>query len=171
MLVFNALIGFSILILGRQLFWVTIAGLGFVLGMNYATQFFQGAPETILMISLAAGIVGAILGYALQRAAAGLVGFLAGWYLTSMLINTINLNIGQYSIILTILGGVLGIGLISLLFDWSLILLSTLAGAAIITQSIQFKPQIQIAIFIILFVLGFIIQVIVFVNEKSEFKS
>ncbi|KPL06174.1 hypothetical protein AMJ86_09615 [bacterium SM23_57] len=171
MLVFNALIGFSILILGRQLFWVTIAGLGFVLGMNYATQFFQGTPETILMISLAAGIVGAILGYALQRAAAGLVGFLAGWYLTTMLLNTINLNIGQYSIFLTILGGLIGIGLISLLFDWSLILLSTLAGSAIITQSIPFTPQTQIAIFIILFVLGFIIQAILFINEKSDFKS
>jgi hypothetical protein len=171
MLIFNALIGFAVLILGRQLFWVTVAGLGFVLGMNYAIQYFQGSPEIILMVSLAAGIVGAILGYALQRAAAGLVGFLAGWYLTSILINTINLNIGQYSFILLILGGLLGIGLISLLFDWSLILLSTLAGATIITQSIQFQPRTRIVLFIILFVLGFIIQVVIFINEKHDFKS
>jgi hypothetical protein len=171
MLIFSAFIGFAILILGRQLFWVSIAGLGFVLGMNYAIQFFQGSPEIILMVSLAAGIVGAILGYALQRAAAGLVGFLAGWYLTSILINTINLNIGEYWFILTIIGGLIGVGLISVLFDWSLILLSSLAGASIISQSMQFIPAINTGIFIILFILGVTIQWILFANEKDDFKS
>jgi hypothetical protein len=171
MLIFSAFIGFAILILGRQLFWVSIAGLGFVLGMNYAIQFFQGSPEIILMVSLAAGIVGAILGYALQRAAAGLVGFLAGWYLTSILINTINLNIGEYWFILTIIGGLIGVGLISVLFDWSLILLSSLAGASIISQLMQFIPAINTGIFIILFILGVTIQWILFANEKDDFKS
>lgn len=171
MLIFSAFIGFAILILGRQLFWISIAGLGFALGMNYAIQFFQGSPEIILMVSLAAGIVGAILGYALQRAAAGLVGFLAGWYLTSILINTINLNIGEYWFILTIIGGLIGVGLISVLFDWSLILLSSLAGASIISQSMQFRPAINTGIFIILFILGVTIQWILFANEKDDFKS
>ncbi len=171
MLAINAFIGFAILILGRQLFWVSIAGLGFVLGMNYAMQYFQGSPEIILLVSLAAGIVGAILGYALQRAAAGLVGFLAGWYLASTLIGILKVNIGEYTFILTILGGIIGFGLISLLFDWSLILLSTLAGSTIITQSLQFNSQIRTAVFIILFLLGFIIQVILYINEKNDFKS
>ena len=171
MLIFSAFIGFTILILGRQLFWVTIAGLGFALGMNYAVQFFQGSSEMILMVSLAAGIVGAILGYALQRAAAGLVGFLSGWYLTTILINTININIGEYWYILTIIGGLIGVGLISLLFDWSLILLSSLAGASIISQTIHFRPATNTAIFVILFVLGVAIQWILFANEKDDFKS
>jgi len=171
MIIFSAFIGFTILILGRQIFWVSVAGLGFVLGMNYAMQYFQGSSEIILMVSLGAGILGAILGYTLQRAAAGLIGFLAGWYLTTILLNTINLNIGQYTIILTTIGGLIGVGLISLLFDWSLILLSSLAGASIIAQSIQTRPSFNTAIFLILFVLGFIIQGILFTNEKNDFKS
>ena len=156
MLIFSSFIGFAILIMGRQLFWISVAGLGFILGMNYAIQFFQRSPEIILLVSLGAGIVGAILGYALQRAAAGLVGFLTGWYLTTTLINTINLDIGEYSIVLSIIGGLIGVGLISVLFDWSIILLSSLAGATIISQSIQFS-------------LGVIIQGILLANEKSDF--
>ncbi len=171
MLILSSFIGFAVLILGRQLFWISVAGLGFILGMNYAIQFFQSSPEIILMVSLAAGIVGAILGYALQRAAASLAGFLAGWYLTTMLINSINLGIGEYSIILTIIGGLIGVGLISVHFDWSLILLSSLAGATIISQSMQFRPETITAIFIILFILGVIIQGILLANEKSDFKT
>jgi hypothetical protein len=169
MLILSAFVGFAILILGRQLFWVSVAGLGFILGMNYSVQYFQGSPEIILITSLAAGIVGAILGYALQRAAAGLIGFLAGWYLTTLLLNTIDLNIGEYAIILIVLGGLIGVGLISLLFDWSLILLSSLAGAAIITMS--FQSQYRILVFIILSALGLIIQGILYLNEKSDFRS
>lgn len=171
MLIISAFFGFAILILGRQLFWVTVAGLGFVLGMNYTIQYYQGSPEIILIVSLGVGIAGAVLGYVLQRTAAGLVGFLAGWYLTTILINSVNLNIGQYWYIFTIIGGLIGVGLISLLLDWSLILLSSLAGASIISQSIQFRPSITTAIFIILFILGVAIQWILYANEKDDFKS
>ena len=171
MLIFSALIGFTLLILGRQVFWVTVAGLGFVLGLNYATQYFQGSTEIILLVSLGAGIAGAILAYVLQRAAAGLIGFLAGWYLTTILLNQISFNLGQYYIIFTTIGGLMGVGLISLLFDWSLILLSSLAGASIITQSIQIRPSLNTAIFIILFLLGLTIQGLMFANERSDFKT
>lgn len=171
MLIFSAFIGFAILILGRQLFWLTVAGLGFILGMTYAVQFFQGSPEIILMVSLAAGIVGAILGYALQRAAAGLIGFLAGWYLAIILTNALNVDLGRYTIVLSIIGGLIGVGLITILFDWSLILLSSLAGSSMITQSVQFRPTIRTVIFVILFLLGFIVQALIYINEKNDFKS
>jgi len=169
MLILSSVIGFAVLIMGRQLFWVTVAGLGFVLGMNYAIQSTESSAEVILLISLGAGIVGAAMAYALQRAAAGLVGFLAGWYLAVILLNNIHWDLGEYSIILTIFGGVLGVGLISVLFDWSLILLSCLAGATIITQSISLPPNFITATFFILFILGVIIQGLFFSNEKKGF--
>ena len=171
MLIISAFIGFAILIMGRQLFWVTVAGLGFILGMNYTIQYFQGSPEIILLVSIGVGIIGAVLGLVLQRTAAGLIGFLTGWYLTTILINLINLNIGQYWYILTIIGGLIGVGLISILMDWSLILLSSLAGASIISQSIPVRPTITTAIFVILFTLGVVIQWLLYVNEKDDFKS
>jgi hypothetical protein len=170
MLIFSTLVGFAVLLLGRQLFWVAVAGLGFILGLNYATQYYQGSPEMLVLISLGAGLVGAILAYALQRTAAGLVGFLGGWYLTITLINSTNSNLGEYSVILALIGGLIGLSLISILFDWGLILLSSLAGTTMIVQSIQFNTTTNTIIFIILFTLGVVIQGILLSQEKSNFR-
>ena len=170
MLILSAMIGFAVLVMGRQLFWVTVAGLGFVLGMDYAVQYFQGSTQMILLISLGTGLVGAVLAYFLQRAAAGLVGFLAGWYLSSALIQFVHFELGQFSLILSVIAGLIGVVLISVLFDWSLILLSSLAGATIITQSLQYATQTKFIIFVILFLLGVTIQGLLFANEKNNFK-
>jgi hypothetical protein len=170
MLIFSTMVGFAVLILGRQLFWVAVAGLGFIMGLNYATQYYQGSPEMLVLISLGAGVVSALIAYALQRTAAGLVGFLAGWYLTNTLINSTNFNLGEYSIILTLVGGLIGISLISVFFDWSLILLSSLAGTTMIVQSIQFNAPINTAVFILLLILGVIIQGILLSQEKKGFR-
>ncbi len=167
MLIFSALVGFALLIMGRQLFWVTVAGLGFLLGINYANQFFHGSAEMILLISLGVGFLGAILAYTLQRAAAGLAGFLAGWYLSMILIARLNLGLGADTTILTIIGGILGVVLVSILLDWSLILLSCLTGTVVISQSLNFNQDISLIISIILFILGFAIQAFIFLNEKK----
>ena len=127
MLIVTALIGLTILLIGRQLFWVAVAGLGFIIGLSYATQYFQGTPQMILFISLGIGALGALLAYVLQRTAALLVGFLAGWYLTITLIESMDWNL-DYSYILAIIGGLIGVGMVSVLFDWSLIFLSSLTG-------------------------------------------
>ena len=170
MLILSAMIGFVVLVIGRQLFWLTVAGLGFLIGMTYATQYFQYSSEIILLISLGAGLLGAILAYTLQRAAAGLVGFLAGWYLSIILMGMLRWNPAEYSIIISIIAGAIGIVLISFLFDWSLIFITSLAGATIVTQSLHFSSNINTILFVILFLLGFIIQSIVFVYENKDFK-
>jgi hypothetical protein len=65
---------------------------------------------------------------------------------------------GATTWIVYILGGVIGVILISLLFDWALIALSSLAGASLILQS--FLPQNAAGgiLFFILFLLGVLIQ-------------
>jgi hypothetical protein len=167
MIIFTVMIGLALLLIGRQLFWIAIAGLGFIFGMNYASQFIQTSPEATILISLGIGAVGAVIGYTLQRAAAVLLGFLAGWFLTVSLINYLHFDI-DFIIILAALGGVIGIGLVSLIFDWSLIILSTLSGAALITQSIQYAPQIKLGVFAALVILGLTIQGFALIQEGSE---
>jgi hypothetical protein len=169
MLIVTALIGLTILLIGRQLFWVAIAGLGFILGLSYATQYFQGSPQQIMLISLGIGAIGALLAYVLQRTAALLVGFLAGWYLTITLIESMDWNL-NYSYILAIIGGLIGVSMVSVLFDWSLILLSSLTGASLITQSLQFSPAINRGLFVVLFILGFAVQGILLSQEQNEYR-
>ena len=169
MLIVTALIGLSILLIGRQLFWVAVAGLGFILGFSYVTQYYQGTPQMILAISLGVGAFAALLAYVLQRAAALLVGFLAGWYLTITLIELMGWN-SDYSFILAIIGGLISVGLVSVLFDWSLILLSSLTGASLITQSLNFSPSTNLGLFVVLFLLGVAVQGILLSQEKNEYR-
>jgi hypothetical protein len=170
MLILSALVGFAVLIMGRQLFWVSVAGLGFLLGMNYATNYFQGSVEMILLVSMGLGIMGAILAYTLQRAAAGLIGFLAGWYISLALIPRVGVGLTEYSTMLSLIAGILGVVLISIALDWSLIILSCLTGTIVISQSLTFSSNVNLAVSIILFILGFAIQAFIYTNEKNQFK-
>lgn len=167
MLIFTVLIGLALLLIGRQLFWLAVAGLGFILSLNYASQFIQASAQTILFISLGIGVIGAILSYTLQRAAASILGFLAGWFLTISLVDYLNLNI-DFTTLLAVVGGLVGIGLISVAYDWSLILLSALSGTALITQSIYFSQQVKIGIFVVLLILGVAIQGFMLIQEGGE---
>jgi hypothetical protein len=164
------MIGLALLLIGRQLFWVAIAGLGFILGFSYVGQYYQGSTEVILLISLGIGAIGAILAYALQRTAALLLGFMAGWYLTISLVNYIELNTG-YTVIFAVAGGLIGLGLVSALFDWSLIVLSSLSGAALITQSISYQANIKTGIFVVLLTLGIAVQGFMFMQEGEQYRG
>ncbi len=169
MIIFSTIVGLAVLVIGRQLFWVAVSGLGFIIGLTYTTQYLQGSPYLIVLISLGVGLIGAILAYTLEKAAAGLVGFLAGWYLMIILFDNISWNPGQSLIVFQIIGGLIGVGLIMVIFDWSLIILSSLAGATMIVQSMQFKPSINLTVFLVLLALGLTIQGIMWMQEQNDF--
>jgi len=57
-----------------------------------------------------------------------------------------------------VIGGLLGAVLLYLLFDWTLIVLSSLAGAAFISQTIQISAVPSVIILTALFLAGVIIQ-------------
>jgi len=169
LLIFTVMIGLAMLLIGRQLFWLAIAGLGFILSVNYTGQYFQGSPQMILFVSLGIGAIGAVLAYALQRTAASLLGFLAGWFLTTSLINYLDFAV-DIATILAAIGGLIGVLLVFALFDWSLIILTTLSGASLITQSIQYNQQVKVGIFLVLLILGITIQGFMLMQEGGEYR-
>jgi len=139
MIIANMLVGLALLILGRRLFWLFVGAIGFMGASDAAAIHFSGLPHwQILIISLAAGIVGILLALFFQKLAILLVGFYAGGYLAVSLFNMLNmapppaLPWAPF-----IIGGLLGAVLLYLLFDWTLIVLSSLAGASFISQTIQ----------------------------------
>ena len=169
MLLIKVMIGFAVLVMGRHLFWVTVSGLGFALGMMYAPVIFRGSAGTLLLFSLALGVVGAILSYYLQRAAAGLVGFLAGWFLTLSAIWMFHLPVGNLASVLALGGGMVGALFIAIFFDWSLIILSAMAGSAMIIQTLPFSPASRQVTFVFLAVLGIAIQSVLLAQEQNDF--
>jgi hypothetical protein len=157
--IINLILGALLLVAGRKLFWLFVGAAGFLTGIQLATRFWQGADLLAIIVGLVIGVIFALLAIVLQGLVIGAAGFLIGGYILTVLATMLGIELaGATTWIVYILGGVIGVILISLLFDWALIALSSLAGASLILQS--FLPQNAAGgiLFFILFLLGVLIQ-------------
>jgi hypothetical protein len=154
------LVGLILLILGRKVFWLFVGAIGFVYGLNLATQIFQNLPDwALLLIALLAGLIGAGLAILLQRVAVWVAGFLAGGFFLLSVLNVVSAETSQWVFWLVFLvGGILGAVLVALVFDWALIILSSLMGATLIVQAFELNQVIATLLFVGLVVIGIVIQ-------------
>jgi len=126
-------LGVLLLLFGRRAFWIFVAAVGFMAGLTLATTVIRAQPEVvILLIAIAAGIVGAFLAIMLEGAAILIAGFLAGGYLATSLAVTLGMTIASGNWLIYIIGGIIGLVLVAAIFDWAIILLSVLLGTEII---------------------------------------
>ena len=121
-----------------------------------------------ILIGLAAGLVGVALAYALQRFAVLVAGFLAGGYFAYLLIAYLDVGVQGFSWPIFIVGGVIGALLVASLFDWSLIFLSALTGAALIVQSLNYSGQTNAILFGVLMIFGIAIQAMLMQQEHRS---
>jgi len=158
----GALIGAVILLFGRKLFWLCVAAIGFAAGVELAPHLVH-EPSALLSLTIAIllGIIGALLAVFLQKIAIGVLGFLAGGKLAGAIAAAFFVHYAQHSTIIFVIGGIIGAVLLLVLFDWALIVVSSLIGAHLIVyQSAIVLPQSgSIIVFIGLAVLGVLVQV------------
>ena len=159
----NLILGGSLLIAGRKLFWLFVGAAGFITGIQFASRFWQGNEGLAIIVGLVAGIVFALLAIFLQGVAIGIAGFLSGAYVLSTLAVMLGMNT---NLIVYIIGGVIGVVLVSYLFDWAIITLSSLAGASLITEFFS-RQRGGGLIFLILFIVGVVIQGSLLRSEKG----
>ena len=133
------LVGVVLLILGRKLFWVFVGAAGFVAGLNFAESVFTGTQSwVVLAVALIAAIIGAVLAIFLQKVMVALAGFLIGGYLILELLRAANIMAPQpWAWAAYFVGGIIGMILVLALFDWALIILSSLAGAVLIARNLH----------------------------------
>jgi hypothetical protein len=160
MAILQIAVGSALLLLGRRLFWVFVGSVGFAAGWMLATGYLGGQSQMgALILALACGFLGAILAFFLQRIAVTAAGFLAGIYLISHFLPMIEQATGWVPWIILLAGGILTAILVLLLFDWALIILSSLLGAAfLILETTHLAPGVSIILFLLLFVAGVAIQ-------------
>ena len=145
--------------MGRQLYWLFVGGIGFIFGIYLATNYYSGQSDWIMIfIALLAGIAGALFAYSLQNFAIAASGLLTGGYLAYTILLTLGFETGQLFNAFVVLAGVIGLLLVILSIDWSLIILSSLAGASLIVQSIGYGQTVSMILFLSLSMLGIIIQ-------------
>ena len=154
----NVVLGGALLVLGRKLFWLFVAAIGFVTGILLATRFFHGSELTSLLAGLVLGVIFAGLAIFLESIAIGVAGFLGGGYVLLSIAALLNLDKGAMSWIAFIVGGIIGVVLVAFLFDWALISISSLAGAAMVVGGLHLAASTASTVFLVLLIAGVLIQ-------------
>jgi len=151
--------GILLLFLGRKMFWLFVAIVGFIMGMTYAPKLLPTQPQSvILVISLIAGLFGALLVSLLQKFAVALAGFVAGGYIVFYLTQTFAFTAGENQWLIILAGALLGAVLAGSMFDWALVLLTSASGATMISQGTGAGMPLSAILLIGLFIFGVIAQ-------------
>jgi len=164
----NVILGGALLVTGRKLFWLFVGAIGFITGMQLTARFWNGPEGLAIVAGLVLGLVFAGLAVFLQTIAIGIAGFLAGGYTLSALVGMLGIQTSAANWIVYIVGGIIGVILVSYLFDWAVITLSSLAGASLLVQAFLSERAAGGPIFFILFIAGVVIQGSVLRTEKKQ---
>lgn len=167
------LVGALLLVLGRRLFWLFVGAVGFVGGVRFADRFLQGYPDqTVIIFSVAVGLISMGLAIVLRKIALAAAGFLAGGYFLFELATVYPAafpvqQMSGFPLIAFLVGGVIGALLINFVFNWTLIVLSSLAGASLICESLHLDPQLGTILFTALAIAGVLAQSGVFRRARG----
>src|SRR3954462_2281700 len=157
--ILSIVIGAAILLFGRKLFWLFVAALGFAVGLEIAAYFMKEPPQWLtLVVALGCGVIGALLAILLQKIAIAVAGFVAGGRIAWALAAAFFVDHAHYRGITFLIGGIIGALLLLALFDWVLILLSSIEGAHLIGNGITLPDKGAMILFIALAVIGVIVQ-------------
>ena len=155
----GVLIGIAILFFGRKLFWLTVAAVGFAVGVEIA-PLLVNEPSSLLalLIALVLGVLGALLALFLQKVAIAVLGFFAGGKLATAIAAAFFVHYAQYSTIIFVIGGIIGAILLLAVFAWALIVVSSFIGAYLIQSAIVLPPTGSTLVFIGLAIVGIFVQ-------------
>jgi hypothetical protein len=112
----------------------------------------------VLLIALAFGVLGALLVYFFEKIAIGAAGFFAGAYIASRLISYLAVQVKSWDWLIILIGGIIGIILMYVIFEWALIILSSLAGTILIVEGFKLIGLIAMIVGIFLFAAGIFFQ-------------
>jgi hypothetical protein len=165
--IISLLIGITLLLFGRRLFWLFVAAIGFAIGLQLAPYLMQHPPPWLsLTISLALGVVGALLALLLQKLAIGIAGFLVGGRVAVAVVAAFMANHAQYYGITFVIGGIIGALLLLALFDWALIIFSSIEGARLIADAVHLPSTGTTILVVVLAIFGIIVQAMMFRSRR-----
>jgi hypothetical protein len=152
----DIVIGTLLLTLGRKLFWLFVALTGVMVGFRLAEAYLPTQPYwMVLLAGLAGGLLGALLAIFFQKVAIGVAGFLTG---SAVMAHFTALFDWAPILAIQLAGGIVGAIILYLIFDWGLIALSSVAGATLIVQTVNWTPAQEMVLYIGLIVAGILVQ-------------
>jgi hypothetical protein len=159
--------GVVLLVLGWKVFWLFVGMLGFAAGLQAAQLYFGPQPFWVLWAAgLVCGIIGAVLALFFQKLAIGIGGFVAGSTIALHLTLMMGHDPGA---LVALIGGVGGVVALYLLFDWALIILSSLVGTSFIIEALGRHAPYAPALSAVLVAAGVIFQArLLIVSRKGN---
>jgi hypothetical protein len=155
----TAAIGAAVLLFGRRIFWLFVAAVGFAVGLQWAATAFPGHPEWVtLLVAVVAAAAGALLAVSLQLLAIAVGGFLGGVYVAQTAMRAFHEPSGVPPWAVILVAGVLGAVLLLWLWDWAVVALSALTGAALLAPLPRLDPALQSLLFVVLLAVGLVVQ-------------
>jgi hypothetical protein len=166
--IFSLIVGALLLFFGRRLFWLFVAAIGFAMGVELTHYLVQHPPPWLeLVVALILGLVGAVLALLLQKIAIAVAGFLVGGHIATALVAAFVNSHAQYSGLTFVIGGIIGALLLLALFDWALIIFSSLAGAELVASNLHVPPSGTAILFLALTILGIVVQSAMFAGRRT----
>jgi len=162
-------IGLILVLLGRRVYLISIGILGFLGGLYLFTSFIGSARDwRSLLFALLFGTVGSLLAFKLHKAAWLFGGFCGGGVLALYFNDATGMIRDGSPVTLFLVGGAAGAFLFLLLLDWSLILVTTLTGAALISWQSRLSGGALQALFFGLTALGLLVQARAMRGDRKE---
>ena len=153
------ILGALLLFFGRRLFWLCLAVLGFFFTFGLVSQLTDQTSDSLaLFLAFGLGVVGALLAVFLQKIAVGAAGFLCGGAATLFVIDFYALPVGPLELVLVLIGAVVAAYLAFKVFAVALVVLSSLVGAALISQAVGLSPGVAGIAFVVLAMVGIVAQ-------------
>jgi len=152
------LAGAALLLVGRRLFWLFVGLVGFFTVYRWLEPYPAAAPNVRWVLAVLAGIVGIVLAIFLQKFAVALAGFFAGGWFALQLLGLQLSHTRGGDLVVFVIAGVIAAILAMAVFNFALIVLSSLAGADLIVEALRPGPELAKILLIVLAVVGIAVQ-------------
>jgi hypothetical protein len=151
-------VALSLLMLGRRLYWLFVAAVGFVVTVSLASEYITTGSEWLaLALGITVGLLGALFAVFLQKIAIALAGFAASAWLAYEVSARLALDVNAATVA-ALVAGALGAIFASMLFDWALILLSSVAGAVLLVDTFVLDDTLALVVMGVVAIAGISIQ-------------
>lgn len=152
-------LGALLLVFGRKLYWLALAGLGFAVALHLSRQYlaFETTQQEIV-VGVVAGLFGGILAVVAQQLAIRFAGLVLGAWGTFYAVQLFVPDGQVLAFFLAIVGAGFGFLFAAKLFDLALVFISSAVGALLISQHLYLDPATQAVAWLVLTLAGLAFQ-------------
>ena len=157
-------LGIALLTYGRKLYWLALGGIGFFLGLWLSSRLLPASSGALALgLAFLGGVLGAWLAILAQKFAIGLGGFLVGgagsfWFAGEILAPALRFDSQVWVWIIAAIGAMVGVSFAAVLFDASLIFLSSTVGALLVASRSHLGLPQETWLFLLMLCLGVMTQ-------------